>query len=179
MRPDTSEQDTDRPSKTQLKKQSHDLQGLGEALSAMPEDRLDALVASGAMAESLRDALREHKRTRSHEGRRRQMQYIGKLMRHADAQPLHEAVAALKVPSARDTLALHQAERWREELAASDEALTRWLAAYPGSDAQHLRSIVRSARKDGALPPEQRHGRAWRELFQFIKQHMQAGSGDE
>src|SRR5689334_16261390 len=110
----------ERPSKTQLKKQSHDLQGLGEALSAMPEDRLDALVASGAMAESLRDALREHKRTRSHEGRRRQMQYIGKLMRHADAQPLHEAVAALKVPSARDTLALHQAERWREELAASD-----------------------------------------------------------
>jgi ribosome-associated protein len=54
-------------------------------------------------------------------------------------------------------------------LVADDEALTRWLAEHPDSDAQQLRSLIRNARKDAALPPEQRHGRAWRELFQFLK----------
>jgi ribosome-associated protein len=163
----------DRPSKTQLKKQSHELQELGEALAAMPADRLDQLLREGAIQEALRDALAEYQRTRSHEGRRRQMQYIGKLMRHTDPQPLHDAVAALQLPRARDALALHEAERWREQLAADDEALTRWLERYPTSDAQRRRAVLRSARKEAALPPEQRHGRAWRELFQFIKQQMQ------
>ena len=121
MRPDNPEFDIDRPSKTQLKKQSHELQELGQALAAMPADRLDALLKEGAIDESLRDALREYQRTRSHEGRRRQLQFVGKLMRHADPQPLRDAVAA--------------------------------------------------------LPPEQRHGRAWRELFQFIKQQMQSPPG--
>ena len=174
MRPDNSEFDTDRPSKTQLKKQSHELQELGQALAAMPADRLDALLKEGAIDESLRDALREYQRTRSHEGRRRQLQFVGKLMRHADPQPLRDAVAALQVPRARDALALHEAERWREELAADDDALTRWLEYHPASDSQQLRALIRSARKEAALPPEQRHGRAWRELFQFIKQGMQA-----
>jgi len=52
---------------------------------------------------------------------------------------------------------------------ADDEALTRWLAEHPATDAQQLRTLIRNARKDSALPPEQRHGRAWRELFQFLK----------
>jgi ribosome-associated protein len=169
MRPDSPEQDNDRPSKTQLKKQSHELQELGQALAEMSAERLNALLDEGAIDESLRDALREYQRTRSHEGRRRQLQYIGKLMRHADPQPLREAVAALQVPRARDTLALHEAERWREELAADDNALTRWLERHPQTDTQRLRALIRSARKEAALPPEQRHGRAWRELFQFIK----------
>jgi len=177
MRPDNSEFDTDRPSKTQLKKQSHELQELGQALAAMPADRLDALLKEGAIDESLRDALREYQRTRSHEGRRRQLQFVGKLMRHADPQPLRDAVAALQVPRARDALALHEAERWREELAADDDALTRWLENHPASDSQQLRALIRSARKEAALPPEQRHGRAWRELFQFIKQQMQSPPG--
>lgn len=172
--PDLPADDPDsRPSKTQLKKQSHDLQALGESLAALSDERLNAMLADGTMDEPLREALREYKRTRSHEGRRRQMQFIGKRMRQSDAEALREAVAALQTPHARDTLALHEAERWREELAADDDAMTRWLAKFPASDAQHLRSLVRAARKDGALPPEQRHGRAWRELFQFVKKHMQ------
>jgi ribosome-associated protein len=158
----------ERPSKSELKRQAHALQELGEALLELPDERLSALPIS----ETLLDAVRELKRTRSHEGRRRQMQYVGKLMRHADTEPLREAVAALQLGRAQDTLSLHRAERWRDELMADDDALTRWVAQHPQTDAQQLRSLVRAARKDAATPPEQRHGRSYRELFQFIKEAL-------
>ena len=156
----------DRPSKTQMKKASHDLQELGEAVVALPDDRLDGL----PIDEPLRDAIVEYKRTRTHEGKRRQMQYIGKLMRRADPEPLREAVAAMALGRAKDALALHEAEHWRAELIASDDALTRWTAKYPESDLQQLRSLIRAARKDAAAIPEQRSGKAYRELFKFIRQ---------
>jgi ribosome-associated protein len=161
-----------RLSKTALKKQAHEQQALGEALAALPEARLTAI----EMPEALRDALREYQRTRSHEGRRRQRQHIGKLMRLADQEPLQEAVAEAQLGRAHDALALHRAEHWRGELVADDEALTRWLAEHPASDAQRLRTLIRNARKDVALPPEQRHGRAWRELFQFLKPVLVQGN---
>ena len=155
-----------RPSKTQLKKTSHELQDLGETLVDLSDERLAAL----ALDEPLVDAIRAYRRTRSHEGRRRQMQYIGKLMRRTDPEPLREAVAALQLGTARDALALHQAERWRVELIAGDDALTRWTAEHPHTDLQQLRSLVRAARKDAAATPEQRSGKAFRELFKFIRQ---------
>jgi ribosome-associated protein len=166
----------ERPSKTRLKQQAHALQALGAELAVLPEDRLAAL----ALDEPLRLAIAELRRTRSHEGRRRQLQYIGKQMRFADEAPLREAVAAFKLGSTRDTLALHEAERWREELLADDEALTRWAQAYPDSDLQRLRSLVRTARKDAAAAPEQRSGRGFRELFRFIKPWLNAdGATDD
>ena len=155
----------DRPSKTQLKKDAHELQALGEALVALPDDRLKGL----AVSEGLLDAVNQYKKTKSHEGRRRQMQYIGKLMRRNEVEPIREAVEAMQLGHAKDSLALHEAERWRAELIASDDALTRWTAENPGGDVQQLRSLIRAARKDAAAQPEQRNGRAYRELFQFIK----------
>lgn len=162
----------DRPSKTQLKKASHDLQDLGEAVVALPEDRLAGL----PIDESLLNAIQEFRRTRSHEGRRRQMQYIGKLMRRADPEPLRDAVAAMQLGRAKDALALHQAEHWRSELLASDDALTRWMAEHPQADLQQLRSLIRAARKDASAAPEQRSGKAYRDLFKFIRQgnHVEA-----
>ncbi|HEX3140566.1 MAG TPA: ribosome biogenesis factor YjgA [Rhizobacter sp.] len=157
----------DRPSKTQLKKEMHELQALGEALVGLPDNRVVDL----AISERLRDAVAEYKRTRSFEGKRRQMQYIGKLMRKDDVEPIREAVAAMQLGHAKDSLALHQAERWRVELLAADDALTRWTTEHPTSDLQQLRSLIRAARKDAAAAPEQRSGRAYRELFQFIKTH--------
>jgi len=155
------------PSKTRLKQASHELQSLGEAAVELPDDRLRGL----AISESLLDAILTFKKTRSHEGRRRQMQYIGKLMRREeDAESIRQAVTDSQLGRAKDSLALHQAERWRAELLATDDALTRWAAQHPGSDMQQLRSLVRAARKDAALEPEKRSGRAFRELFQFIKQ---------
>ena len=154
-----------RPSKTQLKQQSHDLQALGLELAELPAARR----AAAPMPDALREAIEQYHRTRSHEGRRRQLQLIGKQMRFADAQPLREAVDAFKLGSAKDTLMLHEAERWRDELVADDEAATRWAKAHPSSDLQQLRSLIRAARKDVALALEQRNGRGYRELFQFIK----------
>jgi len=102
------------------------------------------------------------------------MQYIGKQMRFADEAPLREAVDAFKLGSAKDTLLLHEIERWRDELVADDGASTRWGQAYPGSDLQQLRSLLRAARKDAAAAPEQRNGRGYRDLFQFIKPWLKA-----
>ncbi len=155
----------DRPSKSALKREAHEHQALGEALTTMSESAL----AAAPLTEALRDALAQWRHTRSHEGKRRQMQYIGKLMRDADTEPIREAVAAARLGHAHDSLALHQAELWRTELVGNDEALTRWMAEYPQTDLQPLRALIRNARKDAELPPEQRHGRAWRDLFQFIK----------
>jgi ribosome-associated protein len=153
------------PSKTRLKQQSHELQKLGMALAGLADARLQRL----QLPERLFDALVEYRNTRSHEGRRRQLQYVGKLMRDVDDAPLREAVAESKLGSARDTLLLHQAEAWRDALLADDEALTRWLQAHADCDAQRLRSLVRAARRDASLPPEQRNPRSQRELYQFIR----------
>jgi ribosome-associated protein len=158
----------DRPSKSELKRQAHEQQALGQALAALP----DAALAATPMDDALRGAIVEFRRTRSHEGMRRQLQYIGKLMRGADLEPLREAVAASQLGRARDSLALHRGEQWRSELVADDEALTRWMAQHPQTDLQALRTLIRNARKDAARPPEQRHDRAWRELFQFLKPHL-------
>ncbi|MGK2898943.1 MAG: ribosome biogenesis factor YjgA [Burkholderiaceae bacterium] len=157
----------DKPSKTRQKQASHELQDLGEAAVALPDARLAGL----AISETLLDAIRQFKKTRTFEGRRRQMQYIGKLMRRHDVEPIRQAVTDMQLGRAKDSLALHQAERWRAELIADDAAATRWIAEHPQTDAQQLRSLIRAARKDAALAPEMRSGRAFRELFQFIKEH--------
>jgi ribosome-associated protein len=156
------------PSRNELKKQMQDLQELGEAVASLPVDRLDKL----KIDERLRDAIDELRRTRSFEGKRRQVQYIGKLMKLEDPEPLREAVASFRVGSATDTLALHQAEYWRDQLLAGDEALAEWVKAYPATDIQQLRSLVRSARKE-RLEPGERHGRAYRDLFRMVKEQMQ------
>jgi|SRR6516225_4395870 ribosome-associated protein len=164
------------PSRNELKKQMHDLQELGEAVAALPADRLDKL----KIDERLRDAIAELRRTRSFEGRRRQLQYIGKLMKSEDPEPLREAVASFRVGSATDTLALHQAEYWRDQLLSADDALANWITQYPATDIQQLRSLVRSARKE-KLEPGERHGRAYRDLFRLVKEQMQdaAEAGDD
>lgn len=159
-----------RPSRGQLKVQMQALQELGEALTTLPAARLAAF----DMPDALRDAIAEFHRVRSHEGRRRQLQYIGRCMRDADEAPLREAVAAFRLGSARDTLALHEAERWRDELIAGDEAVTRWAQAHPASDLAQLRRLVRAARADAAASPEQRGGRGYRALFQFIRPHLES-----
>ncbi len=155
----------DTPSKTRLKQQSHELQKLGMALSELSDTRLARL----ELPERLSDAIAQYRVTRTHEGRRRQLQYLGKLMRDVDAAPLREAVAESKLGSARETLLLHEAERWRDALLADDEALTRWMHEHADCDAQRLRSLVRAARREAALPPEQRNPRSLRELFQLLR----------
>ncbi len=165
----------ERPSKSRRKAVAHDLQDLGRDLSELKVEHLNNIT----MAEPLLDALLELKRTRSHEGKRRQMQLVGKLMRQADAEPLREAVAAIKLGRAEDSLALHKAEYWRDALVADDTAATRFANEHAGIDMQQLRALVRRARQEkAALPPvsggDARQGKAWRELFKLIRPHVKA-----
>lgn len=161
----SEDDDFDRPSKSQLKREMIELQELGEDLLTLPASRIEPL----NLPEILADAIKAAKKITAHEGRRRQMQYIGKLMRRVDPAPLREAVAAFKLGHAKDSLALHQSEAWRERLLKDDAALQSFIQEHEGIDVQQLRSLVRAARKDAAQVPEKRSGRAYRDLFQFIK----------
>lgn len=167
--PTQDEVEQQAPSKTVLKQQATELQQLGLALTKLPSERR----AQTEMPEKLREAIEAYIKTRSHEGRRRQLQYVGKLLRGADPEPLQAAVDAFAQGKAADAENLHRVERWRDELIEEDEALTRWMDRFPESDVQHLRSLVRAARKDGAAAdPAQRQPKSYRELFQLIRHHL-------
>ncbi|MFM7330820.1 MAG: ribosome biogenesis factor YjgA [Brachymonas sp.] len=161
-------------SRAKLKAESDALQKLGVQLLDLPESRLKKL----DLPEKLFDAVQEAKRISNFEGKRRQMQYIGKLMRKVDPEPIQAAVDAAKKGSATETLALHKAEQWRDDLIADEGALERWMAAHPQTDAQHLRSLIRQARKsivpDAAAGEAQRQSKVYREIFQLVKAALQA-----
>ncbi|MBK5204148.1 MAG: DUF615 domain-containing protein [Polaromonas sp.] len=159
------------PSKTQLKAEADEKQALGEALLTLRAD----LMARLDLPVKLLDAIAEAKRITHFEGKRRQMQFIGKLMRPLDAAPIREAIAEQQGGSAQLTLTLHLAEQWRDKLIDSDDALGRWLTEHPDTDSQQLRALIRQARKDAK--PEKpgeapRHGKAYREIFQMVKQAL-------
>lgn len=171
--------DTD-VSRHDLKKQSDALQALGEQLLTLRLGLRDKLELPDKLIEAVEDA----KRITNFEGRRRQMQFIGKLMRKLDDDTVAAIEAALAEQhqgSAADTLRLHLAEQWRDRLIANDDAVTEWLNAQPGTDAQHLRSLVRQARKDAQAQAKQelpgqavRHGKSYREIFQLVRDALGA-----
>ncbi len=167
-------------SRTDLKKESDRLQTLGEALVTLRAD----LLAKLELSDKLLDALAEARRITNFEGRRRHMQFIGKLMRQLDEATVAAAEAALEEqrrPSAAETLTLHQAEQWRDRLIADDAALNDWMQLAPDTDTQQLRALVRQARKDALAVKEkpgeaQRHGKAYREIFQLVRESLRAPS---
>ena len=162
-------------SKTDLKKYSDRLQELGESLLTLRADLMKRL----ELSEKLVDAVDAAKRITNFEGRRRQMQFIGKLMRGLPEDTIAAVEAALDEQnkgSAKGTLSLHQAEQWRDQLIADDEALTRWLQIDTEADVQQLRALIRQARKDAQATQAQeqpgeavRHGKAYRDIFQLVK----------
>jgi ribosome-associated protein len=168
-----------RPSKSQLKREMTELQELGEALLELPPKR----VADLDLGDRLHDAITAARRITAHEGRRRQLQLLGKLMRGIDPAPIREAVTAFRLGHARNALALHQVEAWRSELIASDDAITRWMREQPDSDVQQLRQLVRTARRDvqadAGAGQTQRQQRAYRELFQWLRAVIEAAPGVE
>jgi ribosome-associated protein len=165
------------PSKTQLKAEADEKQALGEALLTLRAD----LMARLDLPDKLRDAIADARKITNFEGRRRQMQFIGKLMRPLDPEPIREAINEQLNGSADLTLALHLAEQWRDKLIADDAALGAWLEEHPGTDSQQLRALVRQARKDAK--PEKpgeapRHGKSYREIFQLVRQTLAQGPGE-
>src|ERR1035437_4329441 len=152
------------PSKTQRKQQMEDLQTLGEELVALSSDRVKRI----DIPESLRDAVREAQRmTRPDEAKRRQMQYIGKLMRNVDCEPIRATLALVRGESASETAKLHRLERLRTELLVDEKVLQEIATLFPLIDLQHLRSLRRAAIKEHQLnkPP-----RSYRAIFQLLKE---------
>jgi len=153
-------------SKTRRKKQMHELQHVGAQLVALSADELARI----RMPESLREAIEDARRFTRHEARRRQLQYIGRIMRDIDAGPIAEQLAALKAPSRRQTALFHVAERWRQELLAEDAAMERFVKEFPEADPHRIRAMVDEAREEkrAAQPP-----RRFRELFHVLSAIVQ------
>jgi ribosome-associated protein len=149
-------------SKTKRKQEMHELQALGAALVELPEAQLRGV----PLDERLRQAVMETKRISSHEARRRQLQYVGRLMREIDPAPIRAALDAIEGSSAQATARHKRLEQLRSRLLADDAALTDLVAAHPGADAQALRTLIRNARRE---QKEGRPPRAYRELFRALK----------
>ncbi len=173
---------TDEPTRTDLKRESTELQKLGEDLLTLRADLMTKLELPDKLVEGVAEA----KRITNFEGKRRQMQFIGKQMRLLSAETIdaiRAAIAEQHMPSAKETMVLHQSEQWRDRLIADDDAVGQWLNLSPDTDSQQLRSLVRQARKDAK--PEKpgealRHGRAYRDIFQLVREALMANAdGDE
>ena len=173
-------------SKTDAKRESEELQELGEQLLALRGDLFKPL----PLPDKLADALADAKRITNFEGKRRQMQFVGKLMRQLDEttlQAVRHALDLQRLGHSYDTEQLHLAEQWRDRLIAGDEAVQEWITQYPGTDIQQLRALVRQARKD-AVPADNaavsqglapRQGRAYREVFQLVKATLKGTQNTE
>ena len=165
------EDEYDRPSKSELKRQMADLQKLGEELVNEARDRVKRV----PMPEDVRDAILMCQTITNHEGRRRQMQFVGKKMRtldEAEVAVIQQTIDSWKGMSKADTAALHALERRRDKLLADDKALTVLLAEHAELDGQHLRTLIRNARKEQA---ENKPPKAYREIFQILKDLAKKG----
>lgn len=166
------EQEYDRPSKSQLKREMTALQKLGEELVEQPRDRVKRV----PMPEDVREAILECQQIKNHEGRRRQLQFVGKKMRSLNEEEvalIQKTIDSWKGASKAETAAMHALERRREKLLADDNALTELMAEHPELDVQQLRTLIRNARKEQAdnKPPK-----AYREIFQILKQVQRSAS---
>jgi ribosome-associated protein len=165
---------TDEATRTDLKRESDELQKLGEELLTLRTELMTRI----ELPDKLIEAVAEAKRITNFEGKRRQMQFIGKLMRKLTPEVLEDVRKALveqHTPSIQETMVLHQSEVWRDRLIAEDDAVGQWLTLSPATDSQQLRSLIRQARKDAK--PEKpgeavRHGRAYRDIFQLVREQL-------
>ncbi|MCD2511644.1 ribosome biogenesis factor YjgA [Comamonas endophytica] len=174
-------------SRTDMKRESDALQKLGEDLLDLRSD----LLARLQLSDKLLEALAEARRITNFEGKRRQMQYIGKIMRKLEESQIaaiHAAMEEQRNGSPAEKLSVLQAEQWRERLLAEDGALAEWLDSFPGTDSQQIRALIRQARKDnqaaaaaapaepGAAPAPRKASRAYRELFALLRAQISGSS---
>jgi ribosome-associated protein len=170
--PDSGQGEDRPPSKTRRKHEKHALQDLGEALIALDPKRLAQL----DLPERLADAIGQARGIRAHEGRRRQLQYVGKLMRTVDPEPIRHALALAAGDSRQAVELMHRCERWRDRLLDDDAALTELLSRYPGIDSQPLRATIRSARRERSAGAAPRHAR---ELYRWLHATLAAAEAGE
>jgi ribosome-associated protein len=154
-------------SKSQLKRESDALQKLGEELVELPSSQL----AKIPMPEELEEAVALARKITARGGRKRQLQYIGKVMRRIDAEPIEKAMDALRNEHLRENARLHTLEHWRDRLLhEGDGALAELLEQQPNVDRQHLRQLMRNAQQEAKKnkPPK-----SARELFRYLREVME------
>jgi ribosome-associated protein len=144
----------------------HDLQGIGAALVKLSPERLSRL----DIPEVLREAVLDAQRFTKHEARRRQVQYIGKIMRDIDAGPIIEQLNALEAPTRKQTAVFHVAEKWRQALVDDPEKVAAFVKEFPEAEPHRLRELATSAgeEKRTGKPPKQ-----FRELFHVLNAILQ------
>jgi ribosome-associated protein len=150
------------PSKTKLKAEADAAQEIGRQLLELPKDRLKKL----QLDEALSDAIAEAKRLTANGAIRRQLQYIGRLMRDIDLAPIVEQLQKWEGKHVEENARFHQMERWRTRLIEDAKAVEAFLVEYPHTDVQHMRTLIRNAQKELAAnkPPK-----SSRELFKMIR----------
>ena len=151
------------PSKSQLKRESHALQALGEELVALPATKL----AKIPMPDELAEAVGLARRIKARGGLKRQLQYIGKIMRTIDAEPIEQALDEMKNAAGKEAAKFHRLEQWRDRLVnEGDAALEQLLEEFPHADRQHLRQLTRNAQQETIKnkPPK-----ASREIFRYLR----------
>lgn len=158
-----------RPSKSERKRQAERLQSLGVELASLPEPELAAL----ELPEPLHAALRELKRLPTHGAQLRQRQYIGKLMRRIDPEPLYARLAERKRQHDSEVRYFQDVERWRERLLAEPDALAELIEAHPAADRARFAELIARAQRERR---EERAPRAARELFVLLRELLRAPS---
>ncbi|MGE0559608.1 MAG: ribosome biogenesis factor YjgA [Burkholderiales bacterium] len=154
-------------SKSQRKRDMDALQAIGEELTQLNEQQL----ATVDLPESLRDAVLAARAMKRNEARRRQMQYVGKLMRQVDPAPIRAKLDGWRSASGEHVAQLHRIERWRERLLAEPEALALFVADHPAADIQQLRTLIRNTAQERERGKPPKHFRA---LFQMIRELVAA-----
>ena len=149
-------------SKSEIKRDAEDLKQLGEKLVNLTKANLTKV----PLDDSLKDAIELAQRLQK-EARRRQLQYIGKLLRSIDAEPIREALEKIENKHNQQQAMLHKLEILRDELVAKgDAALTDLLNEYPSADRQQLRNLIRAAQKE---KEQNKPSKAYREIYQILK----------
>ncbi len=154
-------------SKSQRKREMTALQDMGAELVKLSRARLEKF----DLPDNLLSAILEAQRLTSHGAIRRQMQFIGKVMRDVDIEPIAEHLAAVRGESAAAKAEFHALERWRTRLIENDQALTEWLSQHPDCDAQQIRQLIRNARKEESEGKPPKSSRA---LFRLLRDSTDA-----
>ena len=165
--------DDDAPiSKTKLKAEADAAQDIGKQLIALSKDRLIKL----ALPEALFDAVLEAKRLTANGAIRRQLQYLGRLMRDVDSAPIVAQLQAWEGKNTQENARFHGMERWRDRLITDPNTLQEFLALHPQAEIQQLRTLIRNAQKEAAAlkPPK-----SSRELFKLIRELFEAAPEDQ
>ena len=169
MKMSETDNQEERVSKTQMKKRMNDLQDLGLELTRLSNETLKKI----GLPEDLYQAVRDYKKITSNGATKRQVQYIGRLMRETDPEPIRDFLAKMKGEHTAHNAFLQRIEYKRQALLDSDQELTAFISEYPHADAPALRTLIRNARKEKELNKPPKH---FRSLYQAVKEVM-AGPG--